>query len=252
MALFSDGGPAVMADLRRYESSAESVARDEQIDLDAKLAVAAEEVGMETFSFLLMSATPLTETARRQTGLADVVVTEPMRRWHAVRTLAGLYRDAFGSSVNDRYRRKWEEYEKLAKDAAEYCFTTGIGLSRVPVPKAPLPLVAETAIVPDRADRTIRINWVQADGAEGAASDALEYSLAPGDEILAPGSVPAGVTGWNVYIGVSGGAVTRQNPSPLGLNVAWAVAYGLEEGTAATDGPAPDYLVVERRILRRG
>ncbi len=115
MALFTDGGPAVIADLRRYESSAESVARDEQIDLDAKLAVAAEEVGLETFSFLLMHATPMTEMSRRRAGVRDVVVTEPMRRWHAVRTLAGLYRDAYGSSVNDRYRRKWEEYEKLAK-----------------------------------------------------------------------------------------------------------------------------------------
>ena len=53
MMLFTDGSPASIDDLRRYDSSAESLAHDAGINLDAKLSVAAEEVGQEIFSFLL-------------------------------------------------------------------------------------------------------------------------------------------------------------------------------------------------------
>ena len=59
-----------------------------------------------------------------------------MKRWHALHTLAVVYRDAFNNQLNDRYRNKWEEYRELARNAREQTFEFGIGLVATPIPQA--------------------------------------------------------------------------------------------------------------------
>ena len=265
MTLFTDGSPASIEDLRRYDSSVENLARDLGINLDAKLSVAAEEVGQEIFDFLLFHGTPLGSGAnlflnippgefnRQRIGLSDVMVTPALRRWHALKTLAGLYRDAYGSDVTDRYRLKWDEYEKLAKEAGDYSFTTGIGLSRSPVPKAPVAEVTQTSHPADRIDCSVLITWVNAQSAEGAPSDIWHAALGPGDQIAVPGPVPAGVIGWNIYLGQGDGSPLLQNSPPLPPDALWTNSGGpLRQGKPILEGQPPDYIVVERRILPRG
>jgi hypothetical protein len=169
MALFTDGGPASIIDLKRYDSFAEDLARDAGIDLEAKLAGGAEEVGQGIFEFLLFRSSPQGsasnlllslppgESRRQKLGLSDVVVTAALVRWHALRSLLGLYRDAYGSDVTDRYRLKCDQYEVLAREAADYVFTTGIGLARNPVPKAPVPAIAQIDPAALRADYAVRV-----------------------------------------------------------------------------------------------
>lgn len=253
MALFTDGPPATIDDLRRYDSSTDEVARDSRIDLDAKLSVAAEEIGEEILDFLLFQGTPQTEAARQRIGLSDVVVTASLKRWHAMRALADLYRDAYGADVSDRFRKKWEDYEKLAEETAEYVFTTGIGLARDPVEQAPLAVVAQADETSSRADFTIQIAWVSNGGAEGAPSEALPVQLAPGDRILAPAPAPPRVTGWNLYLGAGQQVPMLQNDSPIPVDVLWTVPAGASRsGQQVPRTTIPDFRVVERRILQRG
>jgi hypothetical protein len=265
MTLFTDGSPASIDDLLRYDSSAENLARDAGINLDSKLAEAAEEVGQELFGFLLFHSTPLGsganmflnippgEASRQRMGLSDVMVTPSLRRWHALKALAALYRDAYGSDVTDRYRLKWEEYEKLAQEAENYSFTTGIGLSRSPVPKAPVAVVTQTSQTADRVDCSVRTTWVNGQGAEGAPGDTWHAALGPGDQIAVPGPVPDGVSGWNLYMGLGDGTPLLQNSPPIDPEVTWTNSGGdLRQGKPIVDGRLPDYIVVERRILPRG
>ncbi len=265
MALFTDGGPASISDIKRYDSSAEELARDAGIDLDAKLAAGAEEIGQDIFEFLLFRSSPQGAVAnlllslppgqasRQRLGLSDVVVTASLIRWHALQSLIGLYRDAYGSDVTDRYRLKWEQYEILAREAAEYAFTTGIGLSRNPVPKAPVANIAQIDATASRSDYVVRVTWTNSTGVEGAPSDVWQTALGTGDKITIPGSAPTGVFGWNVYVGPVDGEPLLQNDSPLAIRAGWTKLDGdLMQGRPAKESQLPDYLVVDRRTLLRG
>ena len=98
MALLTDGNPNDTEALRVYESSILDVAHVEGIDLDAKLSLATEEVSQEVLNFLLdhAAADPV-GSGRRAEGVADVVVTAQVKRWHALHTLAVLATGAWWS-----------------------------------------------------------------------------------------------------------------------------------------------------------
>lgn len=252
MALFTDEWPASIEDLRRYDARCEDLAKDAQVDLNDKLSASAEDVGQDILDFLLFQGVPDNHAWRQRRGLADVVVTPALRRWHAVRALAELYHDACGPDINDRYRNKWKELEGLARVSAEKAFAAGIGLAQTPVPRAPLATVAETGPANLRASRTVRITWVAADGTEGAPGPEWRTDLAPGDVVCAPGGAPEVAKGWNVYIGIGGGTPLLQNDRPLPLGESWRVPQELNAGRPVGAGQWPDYYVVERRILPRG
>nr|AEQ20626.1 hypothetical protein [uncultured bacterium CSLF43] len=265
MALFTDGPPATIDDLRRYDSSAESLAYEAGINLDNKLAVAAEEVGQSIFSFLLFHSTPCYpavglslnaasgEAHRQRLGLSDVMVTPAVIRWTALKALSCLYRDAYESDVTDRYRVKWQEFERLASAAEDFTFTTGVGLSSSPVPKAALPTVTQASQTETGVDSVIQVTWVNGQGAEGAPSDVWNAPLAGGDQITVSSAPPAGVTGWNIYIALAGNTPLLQNATPMAPGAGWSMPLGsLSQGRPITVGQPPDYIVVERRILPRG
>src|SRR5205807_1086340 len=116
-----------------YESSILDVAHTESIDLDAKLSLAAGEAGDKILRFLLQYVRREDEIPRRMLGVSDVVVTTPLRRWHAFQTLQNVYRDAYGSQENARYLEKMRAYGQAALTAADEYFETGVGLVYRPV-----------------------------------------------------------------------------------------------------------------------
>lgn len=252
MALFTDGTPATVEDLRRFDNSCEELAKDANVDLKDKLQVAADEVGDEILSFLLFQGVPENRASRQRTGLKDVVVTSTIRRWHATRALAGLYRDASGTEVTERFHRKWKDFERLSREAAERAFMTGIGLARTPVPQAPIVGFAETGPALLRASRTIRMTWVGPDGTEGSAGPALRVDAAPGDIISAPWPAPQGVGKWNVYVGIGDGTPLLQNETPLNADTSWRVPEVLNAGRPVREGQDPDFYVVQRQSVPRG
>jgi hypothetical protein len=265
MALFTDGAPADIAYLRTYDSTIDQVASDEGIDLDIKLAVAAEEIGEEILAFLLLqgpsdtsganwggvSGTVIGQSRRRQIGLSDVVVTTPVRRWHALATLSAVYRDAYNSQLNDRYAGRWNTYTELAKEAGERAFEIGIGLVSRPTPKPNPPVVIPTTDTVARADYWVQATWINDAGDEGAPSDPVSVSLGAGDS-LRIANPPSGITGWNIYIGTDRDSVQAQNPAPIDVATAWVIGDSLASGAAPGNGQAPDYFVAERQFLLRG
>src|ERR1700736_3095467 len=148
MALFTDGQLNALIDLQNYENRILDVASAEGIDLAGKIALAQDEVANEVLMFLLKRL-PFSESqwlalpaVRQKLGVSDVAATKPLRQWHAHKTLAYVYRDAFNNQLNDRYQGKWNEYEQLAKTSSKNYLRIGVGLVAGPIPKASLPLLS--------------------------------------------------------------------------------------------------------------
>src|SRR5438309_7739664 len=96
--LFTDAIPAEKEALRAFESAILDVAASEAIDLDAKLQIAAEQVGDELEIWLnnaVASPSQWMLPAWIAPRLDSVVVSPAIRRWHAFQTLESVYRDAY-------------------------------------------------------------------------------------------------------------------------------------------------------------
>jgi len=250
MALFTDGSPAVIEYLRSYESATQDVAAAEGIDLDLKLALAAEEIGDDILRFIGAHGAHLTADSLNSDRLASVVVTAALRRWHAIHALELVYRDAYGSQLNERYTYKMNEYTAAARRAGEAYFQLGVGIVQKPVPKAPLPQVAGFAV--DVTPYFARVAWVGQDGSEGAPCDAVVVDIGNGST-LSISPPDADVAGWNVYLGTSRDSIYLQNIPPVPLGAAW-IFNGVAdtESRGARSGQVPDYFIVDYRRLQRG
>ena len=250
MALFMDGTPARIADLEKQESGVQEVAKTEGIDLESKLELAAEELGDELLDFLLLRPGQDPKAgARRRTGVSDLVLSRGLRRWHALQTLALVYRDAYFSHLNDRYRPKWEEYRKRARETKEETLRIGIGLVLRPLARPGRPVVTNAPGSQGSQLYYVQVTWTGPAG-ESATSEAVAFQTAPGSalQVSAPGNAPGDATGWNAYVGTTM-ATVRQNTSPLALGSAWvAGASGLSGTIPAGAGQEPDVYVSEQGL----
>jgi hypothetical protein len=255
--LITDGRPNSIEDLRAYESGIIDVATVERIDLKAKLGLAADEIGGEVLDFLVDEgrASDPRATDRRRLGIFDVVVTPQIKRWHAAQTLAVTYRDAFHNQLNSRYRAQFEEYRDLAREFRFQALRFGVGVVFQPIPRAPLPIVG---FAPGTIEATlfyVQVSWVGAGGAESEPSrqtttDAVQYHLP--SISMDPESAPAGVTGFNVYMGLTPDTLALQNTSPVALGDIFVQSSDvLLNGRAPGAGQEADMFVTGTRVIRR-
>lgn len=251
MALFTDGSIANLNDLRAYETSILDLAGAEAIDLGAKLSVAMRELQLQIVAFLLRRGC-LTDNQR---DLHHVVVTEPLLHAHTMLTLSLVYRDAFNSQLNDRYEGKWKQYSELASQASRQLLDIGIGISAWPIPK-PQPPAVELLLggLSTAGSYSVRCALVGPSGLTGAPSDVTTWQTTPGQNIeVTLGDVPAGLTGWILYVADGDGPLLRQTPEPLGSHEVWSCpAEGLRTDLPAVLVQVPDYYVANRRELLRG
>jgi hypothetical protein len=259
MALLTDGNPNDSEALRVYEAAILDVANVENIDLNAKLGLATEEISEDVLDVLLgHTRTLYSLTAsggdRRRIGVSDVVVSPQMKRWHALHTLAVVYRDAYNNQLNDRYWNKWEEYRELARGAKERTLEFGIGLVAAPVPRAGTPVLGETAGTLAGTIYYAQVSWVSAAGQEGSASCATNFQTTDNSSLTAAVvHAPAIAAGWNVYLGLAISTLTLQNSAPLAIGATFTLpGSGLVNGASPGDGQAADMFVTGGRILRRG
>jgi hypothetical protein len=259
--LLTDGNPNTTEDLRVYESAILDVANAEQIDLEAKLGLATEELSQEVLDMLLDHTRALDPqlgalqwNMRRTIGVSDVVVTRQLKRWHAAHTLAVVYRDAFNNQLNDRYQAKFSEYREVAKDAKTHTVRYGIGLSLTPLPKAPAPVVSFAAAQQAAATYFIQVAWVSAQGQEGAVSDSTSFEAAAGSvPVVRVVNPPPGATGFNVYMGLTSVAATLQNATAVAVGQSFTLpSTGLVQGRTPGTGQSPDVYVTGGPMLRRG
>jgi hypothetical protein len=256
MALLTDGNPNGTDDLRAYETAILSVASTESIDLEAKLGLATEEISEDILDVLLDHTRAYDPQAnvRRMIGVSDVVVSDPLRRWHALHTLEVVYRDAFNNQLNDRYRMKWAEYQELAREARERTFRYGIGVAMNPVPRADVPKLATVPGQGAAATYWVQVSWVSATGQEGSPSKTTAYQTAGGDALVVqPVNPPAVAAGWNVYVGLTETGLSLQNGAVLGVGQTFTVPSGaLAAGRAPGGGQSADIYITGGRMLRRG
>ena len=153
--------------------------------------------------------------------LTDVVVTDPLRKWHVHRTLALVYRDAYNNQLNNRYQGKWAEYEELAKASARTYFQIGVGLVADPVPQAAVPVLSSVAGIAAGGMFYVAVTWVDATGQEGAPSDFAQLGTSDGQQLVVTvGNPPQNVTSWNVYVGLSPDDSESAKPESLGNRAA--------------------------------
>jgi hypothetical protein len=253
--LLTDGDPNDTIALTVYESAILDVASVEAIDLDKKLTLATEEISEDVLDILLdhsRTVDPLTNI-RRIIGVSDVVVTSQMKRWHALHTLAIVYRDAFNNQLNDRYQAKLAKYQELSRNARTHTIQYGIGLALNPVPQAQQPMLTTISGSGQAATYYVQTSWVSATGQEGAPSQVTALGIAAGqDLVVQPSSPPQVATGSNIYIGATAGTLGLQNSSPVAIGNSFTLASVLVAGIAPGSGQAPNVYVVGGPMLRRG
>lgn len=248
MALFVDGNPSQIPDLANFESAIVEVAATEGIDLAAKATVAALEIGLELQRFL--TATP----GGRTYTLGHVAVTDGLKRWHALLTLAAAYRDAHFQQLNDRHRHKWQEYERLARQASRLLFETGVGVVNNPVSKPSQPLLTQVEGNHPSFTYYVRTAWIDANGVEGTPSEPSVLTTLEGSGLMVrPSGAPAHARGWHVYAGLLYGDATRQNNEALPLGSSWTLPEsGLAAGSSPSTGQTAERFLRHIPVLLRG
>lgn len=259
MALFTDGPLNALIDLQNYENRILDVSSAEGIDLAGKMVLAQDDIANELLIFLLKRLPSgdyqyLPSPAFRQKmGVSDVVVTKPLREWHAHKTLAFIYRDAYYNQLNDRYQGKWNQYEKLAKASSQNYFRIGVGIVAGPIPRATAPIVSTIAGAGLAATYYAAITWVNQGGQEGSPSQVVQNTTSAGQQlVIAAMNPPANVAGWNVYVGEAPSVLRRQNETPVGIAGTWVLAMPPSPGAPPCDGQNPNWYVVDHQAIERG
>lgn len=255
MALFTDGTLSTIDELLAYESSLLEVARAERLDLAVKLELARQEIGIELTMFLAERGEgEWSGILAPALGLKNVVVTEPLKKWHLFQTLGLVYRDAYNSQLNDRYQGKWKEYERRARWAEQALYRIGVGIVREPLAQADKPILSSVAGPLPGATYYARAAWVNEAGEEGSASELAVLSTGSNTLLVAEAvNAPSKAQYWNAYVGLSMGNVTLQNDRPLAVGQAWTEpASGLKQGRLPGTGQAPETYVRATGGFSRG
>ena len=256
MALFTDGPPASIDDLSAQDSQLLTVANVEGIDVTQKLLLAWDELGAELYSELSLYGTRSGCWQPPRPHVDTVVVTLPLRLWHAFRALEMVYEDAYNSQLNDRYAGKRDRFHDRAGYAREWLFDAGVGIAAVPVARAAKATV-NAAPPPGLplADGTYYVTtaWVNCNGEEGASGDPVDLTIASSTLAVQAGAQPANGIEWNVYAGPDPNGMTLQNTSPLAIGQTWIQPSPLTTGGRGPgSGQKETFLRVIPRVIRRG
>lgn len=252
MALLTDGPVSDLRDLQAMDSTILETAKHEGIELNAKIEIATEQIQLEVAAFLLRTqASSILPSGTGSYELSRVVVTPGLHRWHTLRTLVEVYSDAYNSQLNDRYLGKWKHFSLQAREASELLFELGVGLVGLPIPRGGLPTVTSAGGNGPTETYLVRVGWRSAQGATGSPGDGVVYDASGGELIqVSPGAPPAGVAGWDVYVGTATAPITQQNGGPIGLDQLWLLPEsGLVAGAAPGTGQKPEYHVRRSRTF---
>ena len=255
MALFTDADIVTLDDLLAYENSLVQVSSTHSIDVATKINLAISAVGDKLLLWLLkVRAADPQWLSRRQLGLSTVVVTPVLQRWLCFDSLSRFYEEAYNVQLNTRFQGKQTEYQKLAGEAAEMTFMSGLGIVYTPLPKPAIPTVTVLAGTSTAEGVFVQSSWADSTGGESALSPVNGTILAAGSSFsVSTAGAPAAATGWNIYASTDQNNITRQNNEPLPLGSIWSLPYaGLVAGPEPIDGQQPNFYVMMSRRLERG
>lgn len=254
MALFTDGISTIQ-DLTGQDSSLLATAQTENIDVSQKLTLAQQELGIELTTLLQRSNTYDWQFWLQPCPqLNNIVVTPPLQFWHVFQTLMLVYQDAYFNQLNDRYKGKRDQYQQLAKWAAEKLIQTGLGVVSDPLAQAAAPQLTSIPGGNAAATYSASVSWLNVENEEGQPSNPATLAVEEGNTLVVqPVNQPANATGWNVYVGISPTTLALQNTAPMPLDQVWVQGTPVSTiGQAPGTGQAPDYLRALPRVIQRG
>lgn len=256
MALFTDGPINGTIDFENYENGILQVASTEQIDLAGKGALAQREIAAELLLFFtrrLRQGDWPWQVSSGRIEVSDVVLTDPLRQWHALKTLAVFYRDAYNNQLNDRYSGKWKEYEVLAKKSAQNYLQIGVALVSGGIAKAIAPTLTAVQGPGHASTYYVAVAWVNQAGQVGAPSEVSQLSALTGQQLhVSAGSAPSNAAGWNAYVGLTPSATSLQNSVPIAIGSSWTLTGALKNGAAPGSGQQPTWFLRDQRLIERG
>ena len=252
--LFTDSPAITIEDLANYETGILDTAATEGINLTTKIALAANEVGLQLQSQFAPLGTT-NNTPNFGLTLTNIVVTPAMQLWLIYHTLELVYRDAYFSQLNDRYQAKWNEYQSLSTSASEQLFVIGVGTVLDPVPQANQPALSLAAGTLAAAKYFVEVSWLDVSGSEGAPSETTALDVPAGDTLQVQAvNPPAIAVSWKVYAGIAPDSLYLQNSIPLARGASWIAPSSVlvASGPQPSNGQQPVYLSPAPRILLRG
>lgn len=254
MALFTDGISTIQ-DLVSQDSSALATAQAENIDLNNKLVLAQEDIGIELTTLLQRSETYDWQFwMQPNPQLNNIVVTPPLQRWHVFQTLALLYQDAYNNQLNDRYKGKRDQFQQLAEWAMDKLIQTGLGIVADPLPQAAAPQLTAIPGGQPAATYYASVSWLNAEGEEGQAGFPSSLTTGAGSVLaVQPLSPPANAVSWNAFVGSSPNTLALQCDNPLSFDQIWVQAAPVcTVGRAPGSGQSANYLRALPYVIQRG
>lgn len=251
MALFSDGPANTIEELTVFESALLEVASKTGIALDAKIELAQREIALELITFVMRNGSQYLGPNR---SLNHVVITDGLRQWHAVQTLAAIYRDAYFQSLNDRYQEKWAQYSRLTKSFKELYFGSGVAVCREPIPCLGNLQVSKTAGA-SLTERTVLVsaNWTRG-LYSGQSSKPQAITLLPGETLsVLTSTPPESADGWELFAGNSAESLRKVHSGKLPTGQAWLESLPWPDSEATPrDGQTADLYLLRSPIVGRG
>jgi hypothetical protein len=164
-----------------------------------------------------------------------------------------FYRDAYNNQLNSRYQAQFNEYHELSGEARDKTYQFGIGLALTPIPRAQMPTFTFAAGLLPGTIYYVQVSWVSANGQEGDPSELTTYdSPALSVPVVTPVNPPAVVTGFNVYLGLTGETASLQNSTPIPIGESYTLPSLVVTGSGPGRGQSPDVFVTGGNMLRRG
>jgi hypothetical protein len=230
MALWVDCRDLTASDLIPYDGQLSSVVSTEGIDVEGKSQIAHERI-----TNILATLFPIRRELSTTAAAASIVVTAPLRRWHALLTLEGIYREAYFRHLSERHKARADYLLSSAAEAMESVLEL--------TPSSGTVVAGVWHFVSTLVDS----------GREGEGSEIASTIL------TSDGGVSVKITGFladgvkmHVYAGSSPDRLYRQTSVPVPTAVAYQVEAIETAGPLLVWGQAPDrYLQIDRR-LRRG
>ncbi len=252
MALITDADIVEIPELLLYENSLLEIAEKERVEIAAKVRLAIEEVRTKIGATLRRTGSD--GLGFQRYSIRNVVVTDALRWWLHCHALHLFYLECYGHQLNERFKRKEEEYARRSAKAQEAYLESGVSVSARPLPRPASVVVDEVAGALSQGHYYVAAAWQGSNGEESGLSPMLTFaSDGAGTMRVSPQGSATHAVGWNVYVGTTADNVVRQNTNPIAIAQPWVMgATWNGTGEPWVGGQTAEIYIQPDRISPRG
>lgn len=249
--LFNDSPISTYEDWLSYDTKLRTLTEIAGAKIEEKAELAKNAILTEIQSFLIREIGLGPIAARTKTQ--QLTITEPLKRWHTLATLALYYEDLANLQSSDNHRAQSLVYTNKLPDTRKALYSTGLGFVSNPIPKGPTPSATSSNSTQPARFLRARATYVGANGAEGTPGDEFTLDQSGGQNIvlLVPASTAA-VTGWMLYLSSDESNFRRATSGafPLGTSVALGADWPQTNSVLVEEGQPADHYIVKTQQVR--